>query len=173
MRSCILVCLCWCLCGIAGAAIPLGGSLDDDIVSLIYDPTDGRLVFEGAGRLVSVLEIVSSASLFTGPDSGCQNLPSPSRLLCEDLWHPRKQFFLVTGGLSGLDYGRVLPTNLSADTLASDLTVNGAFLPSGAVNPVDLIVVPEPSTSCLAGAIVVGATVVLRRRLDVKRLSIG
>jgi hypothetical protein len=151
------------ICDIASGSIPLGGMLDDQTTSLIYDPFDGNLRFEGAGKSISTMELLSSAAFFQGPDSGCEGLRQPNRFLCEEIRLGNKLFISDTVGLKEYDFGRVLVAGLAGEVLAGDLIVNGSVLPAGALDLVDLIIVPEPSASLY----VIGIAVVemLRRQI--------
>lgn len=128
---------------LAQAALPLGGRTDDNLVSLIYDPSDGNLQVEGGGKLLTAVEILSSSHAFTGPRP---DLMPCTPFLCE--MHSAKLFVLRPGANAEplFDFGPVVTPGLSAEVLANDLRVSGAFFPQGGLGTVDLIYVPEPAT---------------------------
>jgi hypothetical protein len=129
----------------AQAAIPGGGVVGDDIISLVYDPSNGNLSVDAAGKQWSTLEILSPSGMFTGTATPGLVLPP------FDVFSPTKYFLLKTTGLGDTDLGNVLAPGLSADQLAAELTVNGSVLPSGGLGNVDLSVVPEPSSFIMIG----------------------
>ena len=129
----------------AQAALPLGPGAGDDNISLIYNPADGNLMLDAAGKTVTTIEIQSAAGNFTGsPPDGLVAPPF-------DVFSPKKYFLLKTAGIGDTDLGNVLPAGLSGDALAADLTVQGSIKPSGGLGGVNLSVVPEPSSLALLG----------------------
>ena len=49
----------------AFAEISLGGAVDDERVSLVYEPSSGRLSVEAGGKkLMTIIEVVSKSQLF-------------------------------------------------------------------------------------------------------------
>ncbi len=140
----ILAVVLTCFVSSVQAAISLGGSRDDEIISLIYDPRNGQLDLEGAGKKLTAIEILSPGAYLTGPrpdwDSSC--------FLIDCYRGPQKIFLLKPGNaaFSELDFGPLVTPGLSAETLANDLDVSGAIFPSGGLGTVDLIYVPEPSS---------------------------
>lgn len=134
----------------ANAAVPGGGTIDDDKISLIYDPGTGDLSIDAAGQQWSTLEITSASGLFTGTPAAGLVLPP------FDVFSPTKYFLLKTAGMGDTHLGQVLPTGINLTTLGDDLTVNGSVLPRGNINdaqwgPVDLVWIPEPASMLLLG----------------------
>lgn len=134
----------------AQAAVPATGVVGDDKITLVYDPTSGNLSVDAAGKQWSTLEILSAGGMFTG--SAADGLVLPPF----DVFSPTKYFLLKTAGLGDTDLGNALPPGMSREALAADLTVNGSVLPRGNINeaphgPVDLFVVPEPSSIVMIG----------------------
>jgi hypothetical protein len=118
---------------IANAAIPGGGSTSDGVISLVYNPADGNLKFDAAGKKATSLEIQSPAGYFTGTKP-----PQANGLF--DVYNKNKMFVLKPGdaAIGDTDFGPAL-------------IANGSLLPSGGLGTVDLVYVPEPSSVALLG----------------------
>ena len=130
----------------AAAEIPITGNLEDDIITLVYDPTDGNLRidnpwfegFEGEAKPVTTIEIVSENGYFTGTrwaSCGCYPI---------EVFRSDKIFIMDTLGLNDFEFGPVLTPGLSLESLGEDLTVRGSLLGGGSLNA-DLMIVPEPN----------------------------
>ncbi len=136
-----------CLCGsVAKAAIPSTGVVGDGIISLVYDPRDGSLELDAAGKQLTALEVKSAGNNMTGQK------PSQVNGLF-DVFSASKLFVLkpAPNQFGNQDFGTPLPAGLSKDALAADLSVSGALFPSGGLGSVDLVYVPEPSSMALFG----------------------
>jgi len=131
---------------IANAAIPGGGSTSDGVISLVYNPADGALKFDAAGKKATALEIQSAAGYFTGTKP-----PQANGLF--DVFNKNKFFVLKPGdaAIGDSDFGPAMAKGLTSAQLTADLTVSGALLPSGGLGTVDLVYVPEPSSVALLG----------------------
>lgn len=135
------------ICGtIASAAIPTTGKTGDDIITLIYDPADGKLSLDAAGKQLTALEVLSAGSNFTGAKPA-----QVSGLF--DVFTPAKFFVLKPGDarFGDQDFGAPMKAGLSMDAVAADLSVSGALFPQGGLGSVDLMYVPEPSSMGLLG----------------------
>ena len=138
----------------AQAQIPLGSypdGMSDGTVSLIYDPSNGNLQIATPGDTKwTTLEITSPNGMFMGaPASGLVQPPF-------DVFTPTKYFLLKTTGLGTTDLGNALSPGLDGAALAAELEVHGSVLPRGNINdgphgPVNLLIVPEPSSIALIG----------------------
>ncbi len=139
------------------------GVVHDDALSVVYDPATGHLsAMSPDGSPLSALELKSASKMFT---SECDNLGGVFDV-CTDA----KVFKLTTAGFEDVDFGAVLPTDVSGQSLLDDLAVDGATFGGGfetgsgmyLVHPD--FVVPEPAAFALfgLGAMLMGAT---RRRL--------
>jgi hypothetical protein len=154
------------------AAVPTGGKIGDDRVSLIYNPNTGNVFLDAAGQQISTLEIISPSGYLTGIHPDC--LPVPIMTHCgEEL--PWKLFLLRTQGMGDRDLGEVFTPGLPLHVLAAELEVNGSVLPSGSVNsapwgPVDLGIVPEPSGMVFLGGGLLGL-LRLRRNPPIQKMS--
>ncbi|MCA9172406.1 MAG: hypothetical protein KDB23_32300, partial [Planctomycetales bacterium] len=125
----------WCMN--ASGAIPLGGSVTDDRWSMIYEPADGSVWFEFAGRTPTTLEVISDAGYFTG---GVPDYIQPPF----DVFNLHKLFLLRTKGIpANLELGPVLSPGISSADLAQDLSVHGSCNPDCNTRAT-LIYVPEP-----------------------------
>ena len=139
---------------VASAAIPAGGSVGDGNISLVYDPADGSLKLDAAGKKVTTLEVHSTAGYFTGTAPSQVSPPF-------DVFNATKFFLLKTAGIGDENFGPALAKGLSVDALSSDLKVAGSILPSGSLGTVDLVYIPEPSSLVLASLGLLG---LVRRR---------
>lgn len=122
------------------AAIPTGGVVGDDTMSLIYNSADGNLKLDAAGKQLTALEIISQSAYFD------YELPCPPLAFCDTT---TKFFVVAPGGFGDMDFGPILPAGLEAETLAKQFVVNGALAAGGGVGKVDLVYVPEPSSFVL------------------------
>jgi hypothetical protein len=153
-----------CFSCFANAAISTNGNLEDDIVTLVYDPANGNLSianpYQAAGEAkpVTTLEIVSAGGSFTGTRPG-----AISGLF--DVYNANKMFKLDPAGFDDLDFGPALGKDLGA-TIGNDLTVSGSFLGGGALVADMMIVgaVPEPSSMVMIALGLLGLTVIRRKR---------
>ncbi len=147
---------------LANAAIMTNGVIgpgpDDGLITLVYNPADGNLSIDAAGKEITALEIRSQG----------QNVisvhPANRHSLIES-WSPSKMFILksTANRFVDLDLG-ILRANMTKEEVGADLTVSGALYPSGglgtALGTVDLMYVPEPSSTgllCAAAICVLGA----------------
>lgn len=134
----------------AQAAIPWSGNIgtgaDDGLITMVYDPANGKLSMDAAGKEITALEILSAGGYFTGTK------PEQVNGLF-DVFTPTKMFILKPGAarFSDQDFGTVMAPGLSALQVAADLTVTGALFPSGGLGTVDLVKIPEPTTSAIWG----------------------
>lgn len=126
------------------AAIPLGPGAGDSIISLIYNPADGNLKLDAAGKTVSTIQITSAGKYFTA------SRPSQADGSF-DVYKPEKFFLLKPDGIGDTDFGKALPAGLDGNMLSGDLTVSGSLKPSGKLEGVNLNIVPEPTSLGLLG----------------------
>lgn len=152
----VLVVLALFIAADVSAAIPLGGSLDDDRVSLVYDPSTGGLSLDAAAYRFWTVEISSESGYFTGA--------RPEVLVsAADNFVPSKLFTLQPTGVGDTDFGPALAPGIAAPVLADDLAMFGDCFPVDCLSRgVDLIYVPEPSSFALLPTGVM--LVALRRR---------
>lgn len=134
------------LCGsFAKAAIPtnatVGAGADDGVISLIYDPANGSLSLDAAGKELTALEVLSAGSNFKGAK------PEQVNGLF-DVFTPAKFFILKPGTarFGDQNFGAALAPGMSKEAIGADLTVTGALFPQGGLGTVDLMYVPEPSS---------------------------
>ncbi len=119
------------------------GSVDDDIISMVYDPADGSLSLDAAGKQLTALEIVSSGGQFQGTKP-------PQVVGLFDLFTNKKLFVLrPTNPFEDEAFGAILPKGLTREQVTADLVVSGALWPRGALGTVDFIYVPEPSAMAM------------------------
>ena len=144
------------------AEVPLIGELGDERVTLIYDPMDGNLSLDAAGRKITTLEILSDGAVFLGikPEVLTESF---------DVYQPKKLFKMDAKGFGDLDFGPAVLKDLPGPVLARDLTVEGSFHPEGDLGVVDLMLVPEPSGCFLAATLGVGFSVMRRAMHRSKR----
>ncbi|MCA9199375.1 MAG: PEP-CTERM sorting domain-containing protein [Planctomycetales bacterium] len=151
-----------CFSCIANAQISTDGKLDDDIVTLVYNPADGNLSianpYEAAGEAkpVTTLEAVSAGGYFTGTRP-----PQLTGLF--DVFSATKLFKLDPAGFDDLDFGPAMAPGIGKDVLAQDLKVSGSFLGGGSLE-VDLMYVPEPSSMVMIGLGLIGLASIRRKR---------
>ena len=114
--------------------IATGGSVDDKNLSVVYESDTGSLSIDTAGKMVTVLELVSESSLFQYSDD---------HLLkgLFDVNSPQKIFKLAPEGWTEFRLEKALPPNLTAKAVAKDLDVDGSYLDGGAIMNVDLVMV--------------------------------
>lgn len=124
--------------------MPVGAVVPDGL-SLIYDPNSGRLsVSAPSGSPLTALEIESTSGQFT---KACEGLGGPF-----DVCFTTKVFKMDVNGFASVNFGPILPANLSPSQLVGDLAVDGATLGGGfntgsgvyLVHPSAAI--PEPSS---------------------------
>ena len=150
-----------CFSCVANAAISLDGKLDDDIVTLVYDPANGNLsidnpyVAAAEAKPVTTLEIVSASGVFTGTRP-----PQLNGLF--DVFNAGKMFKLDPAGFEDLDFGPAMTAGLDS-MLGDDLTVSGSFLGGGALE-IDMMIVPEPSSMVMLALGVLGLVSIRRKR---------
>jgi hypothetical protein len=121
--------------------IPLGGVLDDSVISIVYRQGDGNLSIDTAGELLTTFELVSTEDDF---------LERSNQLPCDIVFctgSKRKIFELNPNGLTSYDFGPRVLSGLSADTLSQRWSVAGALMSGmhidsrkGTGAPVDLFV---------------------------------
>ena len=68
------------------------------------------------------------------------------------------------GSFGSISFGSILPTGLSEDAVATDLSAVGSLAGGGDLGEVDLIWIPEPSAFVLFGFGLVSALSLIRRR---------
>ncbi len=128
----------------AFSEIQLGGSQQDDVISLVYDTRDGRLQLEGGDHLVTLIIVTSESGLFIE----CINPPGLT-----DICSATKAGWIDPTGFSAFDFGLALEPDIAPNELAMDLTVIGSLVggsefrsdPMFVGETVDLVVVPEPN----------------------------
>ena len=126
------------------AAIKEGGVVGDGQTTLVYDPGSGELsVDPPAGIELTSINITSSGGLFTGDkpaalDGAFDNFAADN-------------IFKATfgGSFGSISFGSVLPAGLDSSALASDLSAVGSRAGGGDLGDVDLVVIPEPTTSVM------------------------
>ncbi|MCA9214250.1 MAG: hypothetical protein KDB27_14360 [Planctomycetales bacterium] len=101
-------------------------------IGLIYQTDIGELTLE-SDELLTTLEIVSNDRLFTGQRPEVLNG-------LFDVFAPGKLFRLDPAGFGSLEFGAVLPPDLTQSFLAADLTVNGSLLDGGAIGDLPIVV---------------------------------
>ena len=117
----------------------------NDVVTIIYDPSDGSLVVnnpagdDAAADAITTFELTSSVPFFTGPRP-----PELNGLF--DVWSPTKAFRLDPDGFFDMEWpaGTVATGVNNAGDI---LTLSGSFLSGGPLEPVRLCVgvcIPEP-----------------------------
>lgn len=132
----------------ATAAVPTDGMVgpgaDDGIITLVYDPADGNLSLDTAGKQLTALEVKSAGNNFS-------NHTDSRPLMLNglfDVYVPSKLFWLkpAPNQFGDTNFGKILPKGMTKDQIGADLTVSGALYPSGGLGTVDLMYVPEPSS---------------------------
>ena len=142
LRPVIAFTVLFCLASNCCAALPLWVPNYRDAIKLWYDPTDGNLMIDAAGKQISTFELTSDAGYLTGETPDIVLPPF-------DVHTPVKFFILKTDGIGDTDLGPILEPGLSGATLAADLTANGSILPRGGLGPV-VLGLPEPASLSLA-----------------------
>jgi hypothetical protein len=141
------------------AAISAGGQAGDRQTSIIYDVSTGQISVDApSGAELTSINIDSAAGIFTGQTA--QNLGGSFDNDAD------KNIFKATFGSSfgSLSFGNVAQAGLSEEFVLGDLSVVGSLAGGGDLGNVDLIYVPEPSTSWLL-AVALVCLRLLRRRL--------
>ena len=126
------------------AALRPNGQQGDGQTSLGYNANTGEVWVDApAGRDLTSINIDSASGVFTGDPA--QNLGGSFDNDADG------NIFKATFGSSfgSLSFGSVAQTGLSAEFVASDLSVVGSLAGGGDLGEVDLIYVPEPSTVML------------------------
>jgi hypothetical protein len=142
-------------------AVPIPDCVDQSprteaAISLEYNADDGQLTIETADLLaepvppgaaaadevllMTTLELRSVSGAFTGPVppslSGAYDQQTPFRILKQD-----------REGFASVDLGMVLAPGLSAEQVATDVTLDVTFLGGHALKQIHVVPVPEP-TGC-------------------------
>ena len=125
-------------------------------VSVLYDPSSGRLQLHTDGRPLTSLQITSQQQLLLVHDH-------PLLDGVFDVARSEKLFKLQLGGFTQLDLGAILPTDLPLTALAADLAFDGSWWGGGGLQDVQLQLVPEPSAG-LAGLSAASLLLLLLRR---------
>lgn len=126
------------------AALPLAGAdyRDDGEITLIYDPADGNMSIDAAGKQITTFELKSEAGVLTGTTPDIVLPPF-------DVHTPVKFFILKTEGIGDTDLGPIAGAGYDGPTLSADLSLSGSVLPSGGLGNPNLFV-PEPASMGLA-----------------------
>lgn len=96
-----------------------------DGFSVIYDPESGALTASSPdGTSFTALEFLSATNMFLG--GGCNGLDGPF-----DVCNSTKVFLLNTAGTQSHNFGNILPTDLTPEQLAMDLSMDGASTGGG------------------------------------------
>jgi hypothetical protein len=141
------------LTGKYAALANANGARGDGQTSIIYNAGTGEVAVDApAGANLTSVNIDSAARIFTGAPA--QNLGGSFDNDADN------NIFKATFGSSfgSLSFGNVAQAGLSQAFVLGDLTVVGSLAGGGALGPVDLIYVPEPSTAFL---VAIGALVIL------------
>jgi hypothetical protein len=139
------------LMGKYGALAPSDGVRGDGQTSIVYNPSTGEVAVDApATTQLTSINIDSAASIFTG---------APAMNLGGSFDNDKdNNIFKATFGSSfgTLSFGNVAQPGLSKAFVTNDLTVVGSLAGGGALGPVDLIYVPEPSSVVLLAFALVG-----------------
>lgn len=137
---------------VSAAAIQLSSGVPvSNGLSITYDPDTGRVSVDAPGDTkLTAFELRSASQQFT---QTCENLGG-----IFDVCSANKVFKMDPNGYGAADFGAVLPTNLDAVSIMSDVTVDGASLGGGfdvgqGIYLIHKGVVPEPSSFGLAGIV--------------------
>ena len=123
--------------------------------TLQYSPDTGRLT-ASASLPMTTLEIISTTSQFRPA-----NVPEGLiRFPFAEVASERQLLILRPSDLT-VDFGEVLPPDLSSVELISDLRVAGSHVVD-ALSFAKLYVVPEPAANSIFGIVAIGVTVVRR-----------
>lgn len=135
-----------------------GATVGDEIISMVYDPADGSLSLDAAGKQLTALEVFSTGGLFQGTKP-------PQAVGLFDLFTNKKLFVLKpTNPMGDEAFGKILPVGLTKEQIAADLIVSGALWPRGGLGTVDLVYVPEPNSTLAMIAVLGLASARGRRR---------
>ena len=124
--------------------IKKGGTSGDGQTSLVYNTGSGELSVDApAGKDLTSINITSAGSMFIGD--------KPAALDgAFDNFAADNVFKATFGGSFGsIDFGAILPTGLSEDAVAADLSAVGSLAGGGDLGEVDLVYIPEPSAIVL------------------------
>ncbi len=141
------------------AALSGPGSPGDGQTSIIYNPSTGEVAVDApAGNQLTSINIDSAGRIFTGAPA--QNLGGSFDNDSDN------NIFKATFGSSfgSLSFGNVAQPGLSQAFVLNDLTAVGSLAGGGALGPVDLIYIPEPSGIVLVGIGGVALVALLRKR---------
>jgi hypothetical protein len=131
------------------------GSSGNGIPDFVYNPLTGDVKFKkdgvsiGGSSRISAIQILSAGNKLSASAalSGSYDVNAASGLAGAN--------FNATGFADGFDLGNILPTGLTAQQLAADLTVSYQVLGQGNFAPAEIIV-PEPTSLGLIGVSALG-----------------
>jgi hypothetical protein len=132
------------LMGKYGALTPSDGVRGDGQTSIVYNPATGEVAVDApATTQLTSINIDSAGRIFTGAPA--TNLGGSFDNDADN------NIFKATFGSSfgSLSFGNVAQPGLSKAFVTNDLTVVGSLAGGGALGPVDLIYVPEPTSMLL------------------------
>ena len=126
------------------ASIVAGGKRGDGQASVIYDPSTGEVAVDApSGVELTSINIDSTSGIFTG--AAAQKLGGSF-----DNDADNNIFKATFGGSFGsLSFDNVAQTGLPEEFVLGDLTVIGSLAGGGELGNVDLVYVPEPTSSLL------------------------
>ena len=141
------------------AALAGNGNRGDGQTSLVYDAATGELRVDApADKELTSINITSDGNKFLGD--------KPASLDgAFDNFDQGNLFKATFGGSFGsINFGNVLPANLSELELVADLSAVGSLAGGGDLGAVDLIYIPEPSSGILLILAMLLSGVLKRRR---------
>ena len=141
------------------AALTPGGTRGDGQTSLVYNSGTGEVSVDSpADKDLTSINITSAGNMFVGD--------KPAALDgAFDNFAADNIFKATFGGSFGdISFGAVLPTGLTADAVAADLSAVGSLAGGGDLGDVDLVYIPEPAAFLLGTIAAFGLLGTRRRR---------
>ena len=141
------------------AAVRLDGMKGDEQTSLIYDASTGELAVDSPrGTELTSINVTSTNRMFIGSkpvvlDGAFDNFSADN-------------LFKATfgGSFGAISFGNILPIGVSESALAEDLSAVGSLAGGGDLGDVDLVYIPEPTSTLLVASAMIGLCILRNRR---------